>query len=48
MLTVEAAAAITGTTPRTIYRRMEEGKLHFVESNSGLVLVCSESCKTLT
>jgi len=48
MLPVEAAAAVTGITQRTLYRWMEEEKLHFIESPDGTVLVCAESFKTLT
>lgn len=48
MLPVDTAAALTGFTPRTLYRRMEEGKLHFLESANGAVLLCAESFKTLT
>jgi hypothetical protein len=48
MLPVETAAAITGTTPRMLYRWMEEEKLHFIESTDGTVLLCAESFKTLT
>jgi hypothetical protein len=47
MLPVESAAAITGKTPRMLYRWMEEDKLHFTESPDGKVLLCAESLKTL-
>ena len=48
MLPVEAAASITGFTQRTLYRWTEEGKVHFIEQPGGVVLLCSESLKTLT
>lgn len=43
MLRVEDASALVGTTARTIYRWIEAGKLHFEESDKGLVLVCTKS-----
>lgn len=43
MLRVEDASALAGTTPRTMYRWIEAGKLHFAESDKGLVLVCTQS-----
>jgi hypothetical protein len=43
MLTAEAAAAAHGTSPREIYRRLDDNKLHFQESPSGTVFICSES-----
>jgi hypothetical protein len=48
MLPVEAAVALAGITPRTLYRWMEEEKVHFIESSDGTVLVCAQSFKTLT
>jgi hypothetical protein len=48
MLPVDTAATITGTTPRMLYRWIDEEKLHFVESSDGTVLLCAESFKTLT
>lgn len=47
MLRVEDAAALAAVTPRTIYRWVEAGKVHFAESDQGLVLVCAESVATL-
>ena len=40
MLNPEEAAAIAAVTPRTIYRWVEAGKLHFTESPEGKLLVC--------
>jgi len=48
MLPVETAAAVTGITPRVLYRWLDEEKLHFIESPDGTVLLCAESFKTLT
>ena len=46
MLRVEDASALVGTTPRTIYRCVEAGKLHFAEQ-VGLLLICATSLATL-
>jgi len=43
MLTAEAAAAERNTSPREIYRWLDENKLHFQESPDGMVFICSES-----
>jgi hypothetical protein len=47
LLTVETAARLGGTTPRTIYRWVEGGKVHFQEDAQGHVFVCSESLKSM-
>ena len=47
MLTVESACAITGMTPRMLYRSIETENVHFVESSEGMILLCSESLKGL-
>ena len=39
----EEAAAMASVTSRTIYRWLEDGKLHFVEPPGGELLICSES-----
>ncbi|MGH9901185.1 MAG: hypothetical protein ACRD68_05015 [Pyrinomonadaceae bacterium] len=43
MVTPEQAAALAGTRPRAIYRRVESGDLHFVETGAGALLICSGS-----
>ena len=43
MLTTSEAAAITRTTVRAIFRRVEAGELHFVEPAGGELLVCRNS-----
>lgn len=43
MVTPEQAAALAGTRPRAIYRRVESGDLHFVETGAGALLICSAS-----
>jgi len=47
MLNAEVAAMASGRTPREIYRWLEENKLHFEESATGAVRICSESLKTV-
>jgi hypothetical protein len=47
MLTVESACAITGMTPRMLYRSIETENVHYVESLEGVILLCSESLKAL-
>jgi hypothetical protein len=47
MLPVATAAAVTGFTPRMLYRWVEQETLHFIESTDGTVLLCAESFKTL-
>jgi hypothetical protein len=46
-LTAEVAAAASGTTPREIYRWLEETDLHFEELPTGQVFICSESLNSL-
>jgi hypothetical protein len=46
LLSAEAAAAAAGTSPREIYRWLDENKVHFQESPNGTVFVCSESLNT--
>ena len=43
MLTPEAAAALVGIPPRAIYRSIESGELHFIDTGGGAVLICSGS-----
>ena len=43
MMPPETAAALAGTTPRLIYRRVENGELHFLETREGELLVCRNS-----
>jgi hypothetical protein len=43
MLTPEAAAALAGVSPRAIYRCIESGELHSVETGGGALLICSSS-----
>lgn len=43
MITAEDAATIAGTCMRTIYRSIEAGTIHYVETSAGTVLVCLAS-----
>ena len=40
MLTPDEAAALAGTTAREIFRRVEAGELHFLETADGALLIC--------
>jgi hypothetical protein len=42
-LTPEAAAQMTGTTTRALYRWVEAGALHFIETAEGGLLLCLPS-----
>jgi hypothetical protein len=46
MVTLKEAAARAGADSRVIFRGVESGEIHFVESDNGL-LVCLESVSTL-
>jgi hypothetical protein len=46
LLTVAETAKFAGTNPRTIYRLIGEGQLHFRETAAGLLLVCFDSFST--
>ena len=43
MLTPEEAAASSGLSSRVVYRRVEDGSVHFRETSAGLLLVCIAS-----
>ena len=45
MLTAEAAALATGSSPREVYRWLESGQLHFQELPTGKIYICSLSLK---
>lgn len=40
MVTPERAAVLMQTTPRIIYRQIENGELHFIETDKGDLFVC--------
>jgi hypothetical protein len=43
MLPPEAAARLSDVTPRTIYRWVEAGLIHFTEAADGALLICLKS-----
>jgi hypothetical protein len=43
MLTPEEAAAVSGLSPRQIYRMVEARRLHFVESPESAIFICPYS-----
>ncbi len=43
MLPPEEAAALSGVSLRTLYRRLESGELHFSETPRGQVYICARS-----
>ncbi len=43
MLTVDEAAALTGESSRSVYRRVESGELHFAETPEGRLFICPNS-----
>jgi excisionase family DNA binding protein len=45
MFTPSEAATLASVSSRTIYRWIEEAKLHFFEEFRGSLLVCSESLR---
>jgi len=48
MVTPEEAAAIARASTRSIYRWIEAGKLHFLESPGYPLLICSASLVAYT
>jgi excisionase family DNA binding protein len=46
LITPEEAAVLTGVSTRTVYRRVERGHLHFVETDAGRLLVCPNCLPT--
>ena len=43
MVTVDEAAALTSESSRSIYRRVEDGQLHFAETPEGQLFICPNS-----
>jgi excisionase family DNA binding protein len=43
MLTPDEVAVMSGISTRAIYRLVEEGRIHFTETEDGSVLVCVSS-----
>ena len=43
MVTAARAATLTGAGQRAVFRRIEQGELHCLESPGGLTLICLDS-----
>ena len=43
MITPDEAMAVAGQTARQIYRAVEAGRLHFLESREGFLSICLRS-----
>jgi hypothetical protein len=43
MLTIDQAALAAGVSSRTIYRYVEEDRIHYIETAEGLLLICRNS-----
>jgi hypothetical protein len=43
MVSADLAAALSGLSARTIYRRVESGEVHYQETPDGLLLICAAS-----
>ena len=48
MVTPEQAAVMAGVSSRTIYRWVEEARIHFTEDLRGSLLVCADSLPART
>ena len=46
MLASDEAAAHLQTTAREIFRLTEAGQIHYLETETGALLVCRNSCQT--
>lgn len=42
MLKPEVVAVIEGVTVRKIFRKVEDGQIHFTETPNGMLLICSK------
>ncbi|MEK6287138.1 MAG: hypothetical protein AABO57_15465 [Acidobacteriota bacterium] len=47
MVSVDEAAAVAGTSARSIYRATERGEIHFSETPAGRLCVCLDSLSFL-
>ena len=43
MVTPNEAAALAGTEARAIFRGVESGDVHFIETGEGALLICAQS-----
>ena len=46
MVTPDEAAQLGSVSTRTIYRRIETGRLHFTETDKGFSLICLQSLES--
>ena len=46
MVRPEEAAVLVDLSPRAIYRRVEDGQLHFTETPEGQLWICLNSLRT--
>jgi excisionase family DNA binding protein len=46
MVTPDEAAQLCQVSTRTIYRRIETGRLHFMETEKGFSLICIQSLES--
>lgn len=47
MVTAQTAAVLYDTSLRAIYRLVEEGKIHFIETDSKVIFVCPNSAHSI-
>jgi len=47
LLTIDEAARLAQVSSRTVYRWVEDGKLHFTETSDARLLICRESIPTI-
>jgi len=40
MITADEAAALRGVSTRVIYRCLEDGAIHFIETSKGQLFIC--------
>ena len=45
MVAANEAAMISRLSAREVYRLVEDGQLHFIEDNNGLLYVCAKSLR---
>jgi len=48
MLTLDEVAVLRETSTRALYSQVEEGKLHFTETEDGLLFICLASLRALS
>jgi hypothetical protein len=43
LITPEEASSLSGVSVREIFRRVEAGRIHFIETSEGLLFICANS-----